>query len=64
MNMSAIHRVVQEEMSIFWAVAVSVNLRKQVNMDVCLILNGYRDRTVRISSPNYDRFLFMRLDEV
>jgi len=43
MNMAAIHRVMQEEISIFWAVAVTVALRKQVNMNVCLILNGYRD---------------------
>ena len=33
----------QEEVSIFWVVTVSVILRKQVNMKACLILNGCPD---------------------
>jgi hypothetical protein len=28
----------------FWEVTVSVIVRKQVYMNMCLILNGYRDR--------------------
>ena len=30
---------------------------------MCLILNGYRDKTVWISRPNSVRFLFVGLDE-
>ena len=30
---------------------------------MCLILNGYHDRGVCISRPNYVRFWFMVLDE-
>jgi len=36
MKISAIHRLMQEEMSIFWEVAVSVILRKQVNMNLVI----------------------------
>jgi hypothetical protein len=32
-------------------------------MNICLILNGYRDKTVWISRPNSLRFLFVELDE-
>ena len=32
-------------------------------MNMCLILNGYRARVVRIFRPNSLRFLFVRLDE-
>jgi hypothetical protein len=31
-------------------------------MNMCLILNGYRDRAVRISRPNSVGFLFVRLE--
>jgi len=34
-----VYRVIQE-------VAVSVNLRKKLYKNICLILNGYRDRAV------------------
>jgi hypothetical protein len=30
----------------FWEVIVSVIVRKNVHMNMCLILNGYRDRDV------------------
>jgi len=30
----------------FWEVTVSVIVRKKVHMNMCLILNGYRDRAV------------------
>ena len=30
---------------------------------MCLILNGYRDTAVRISRPNFVRFLFVGSDE-
>ena len=41
-----IYRVIQEERSIFWEVIVSVIVRKKVDMNMCVILNGYRDRAV------------------
>ena len=39
-----LHRVSQEERSIFWEVIVSVILSKNVYMNMCPILNGFRDR--------------------
>jgi hypothetical protein len=41
-----IYRVIQEEMSVFWEAIVWVIVRKKVYMNVCLILNCYRDRVV------------------
>jgi len=32
-------------------------------MNTCLIMNGYRDRSVGISRPYFLRFLFVQLDE-
>ena len=32
-------------------------------MNMCLIMNGYRDRGVGSSRPNYVRFFFVGLDE-
>jgi hypothetical protein len=40
------HRLFQKERSMFWEVTVSVNLRKKVHVNMCLILNGYRDTAV------------------
>ena len=40
------YRVIQEEISIFWEVIVSVIVRKKVHVNMCLILNVYRDRAV------------------
>jgi hypothetical protein len=37
--------------------------KKEVCMNMWLILNGYRDRAVWISRPNSVRFLFVGLDE-
>jgi len=36
----------QEERSIFWEVIVSVILSKNVYMNICPILNGFRDRAI------------------
>jgi hypothetical protein len=47
---SGIHRVSQEEMSIFWEVIVSVILSKKVCMYMCPIPNGFRDRTISLNS--------------
>jgi hypothetical protein len=41
-----VHMLIQEGRSIFWEVIVSVIMKKRVHMNVCLILNGYRDRAV------------------
>ena len=40
------YRVIQEERSIFSEVKISVIVRKEVHMTVCLILNGYWDGAV------------------
>jgi hypothetical protein len=48
--------------SVFPKMKVSVVTGK-VDMNMCLFLNGYRDRTVCISRPNSVRFLFMDLEE-
>ena len=47
-----------EEMSIFWKMIVSVVVRIKVDMNVCLILNGYRYSTVLIPRPDSVKFLF------
>jgi hypothetical protein len=52
--------VIQEERSIYWEVIVSVMVRRKVRLNMCLILNGYRDRAVTFESV---RFLFVGLDE-
>ena len=40
-------RVIQEERSMYWVVLLSVIVRKkEVHMDMCLILNDYRERAV------------------
>jgi len=41
-----IYRVIQGERSMFWEVIVSVTVRKKFHVNMCLILNGYRDRAV------------------
>jgi hypothetical protein len=38
--------VIQEERSIFWEVTLSVIVRKQIHVNMRLILNGYLDRFV------------------
>ena len=40
-------QVIQEDRSIFWGVILSVTVRK-IHINLCLILNGYRDKTVWI----------------
>ena len=37
------YRVIQEEISVFWKVILSVIARKKVHIDMVLILYGYRD---------------------
>ena len=46
--LSAIYRVSQEEMSIFWEVTVSVILSKKVYMYMCPIPNVFRDRATSL----------------
>ena len=36
---------------------------KNIRMDMCLILNGYRNRATNISRPNSVRLLFVGLDD-
>jgi hypothetical protein len=47
---SYIHRVCQEEMSIFWEVIVSVILSKKCYMYMCPIPNGFRNRVISLYS--------------
>ena len=56
------HRLFQKERSMFWEVTVSVNLRKKVHVNMCLILNGYRDTAVWIYRLNSIRSLFVGLE--
>ena len=44
-----LYRVIQEEWSIFLEVIVWVIVRKKNRMNMCLILNGYRERAVWIN---------------
>jgi hypothetical protein len=41
-----IYRMIQEERSIFWEMIALVIVRKNVHVNMCLILNGYQDRAV------------------
>jgi hypothetical protein len=41
-----VYRVSQEERSIFWEVIVSVILSKKLDMNMCPIPNGFRDRAI------------------
>jgi len=41
-----IYRVMQEGSSIFWEAIGLVIVKEKVNMNMCLILNGYRARAV------------------
>ena len=41
-----LYRVIQNERSIFWQVLVYVILRKNVHVNMYLIVNDYRDRAV------------------
>ena len=38
--------MIQEDRSIIWEVSVGHCERKKVHMNMCLVLNGYRDRAV------------------
>jgi hypothetical protein len=49
--------VIQEEKSIFWGGdSIGHYEKKEVHVNVCLILNGYRDTAVWIYRPNSVRF--------
>ena len=57
-------RVSQEKRSVFLKVMVVVIVtKKKVHVNVCLILNGYRNIAVCISRRIALRFLCMRMDE-
>jgi hypothetical protein len=46
----SIHRVSQEERSIFWEVIVLVILSKKLYVNMCPIPNGFRDRAIWLYS--------------
>ena len=48
----SLHGVIQEEMSIFWKVIISVIVRRNIHRNMCLILSGYRVRAVYIYKQN------------
>jgi hypothetical protein len=41
-----LYRMSQEKRSIFWETIISVILRKKVDMNMCPIPNGFRDRAI------------------
>jgi len=41
-----VYRVVQEDRSIFWKVKISAIVRKEVHMNMCLIMDGHGDTAV------------------
>jgi len=45
----ASYTVMEEERSMFWKVILTVTIREKVHMNMCLILNGYRNTAVFIS---------------
>ena len=51
------YRVFQEGSSILWEVTALVIVRKKDHRNMCLIFNGYRERTVCVSRHNSSRFL-------
>jgi hypothetical protein len=61
---SLIYTVIQGKVSIFGGDSIAHCDKKNVYMNMCLILNGYRNRDVWISRPNSVIFLFVGLDEV
>jgi hypothetical protein len=48
--------VIQEETSTLWVVIIPVIVKEKFHMNMCLILNGYRDRAVSISRLKSIRF--------
>jgi len=44
-------------------VIVSVIVRKNIHMNICLIVNVYSDRAVGMARPNSVRILFVGLNE-
>jgi hypothetical protein len=40
------YRVIQDENVIFWEVTVSVIVRKEVHLNLCVVMNFFRDRSV------------------
>jgi len=40
------YRVIEEERSMFCGVIVLVIVKRKMNVNTCVILNGYRDRAV------------------
>ena len=60
--MSVLYRVIQEERSVLGGSDSIAHCEKK-NMNMCIILNGYQDRAVSVSRPDYVRFLFVGLDE-
>ena len=60
---TVLYTVMWEERAVFRELTVSVTIRKNVHMTVCLIVNGYRDRAVWMYRLNCVRFWFMGLDE-
>jgi hypothetical protein len=55
---SSLNGMIQEEMSIFLAVIVSIIVRIKVLMNMCFVFNGYRYSALLISRPNSVKFLF------
>ena len=54
--------MIQEERRIFWKVIVSIIIRKKSHLNMCLILDGYRDRAVRISLLHFCLWGWMKTE--
>jgi len=63
MTFICLYRVIREESSIFCRVVVSVIVRKSVHMNMCIILNGYRNGAVWISRLRSLRFFSGEMNE-
>jgi hypothetical protein len=58
-----LYTVMQKQRSVFWELTVLAIIRRKIHMNMCLIVNGHRDRAVWMYRPNCVRFWFMGLDE-
>ena len=43
-----VYRVIQKERSVFWEVIIWVVVRKEVRLNMCLMMNDYRNRALKI----------------
>ena len=59
----SLYMVILEKLSLLREVIASVIVVKKVHINMCLILNDYRDRAISIYRTNSIKFVFVELDE-